>query len=203
MGFFFSFFLYLFFFLSFFFLICLPSNGLATAPLPVFALFWLHVSTRAKEKWWGGGKEKGKIPRDRKPLALEVGQQDCAGEKVLSWEICVCCWHSYSFLCEAGPQPLGKVCADGSRCVARLAVPAWGGQLHSRNHVAVLDANLIDPTERFIVSCRQTPLSPASQGHGLAVGPGSFPYSPCHLLRGMEKLWCSRWHNHAFCSMWS
>lgn len=71
-----------------------------------------------------------------------------------SVEICVCCWQGCSFLHEAGPPPLGNVCADGSRCVAGLPVPARGGQLCSRNHVAVLDAKLIDPTERFIASCR-------------------------------------------------
>lgn len=88
-------------------------------------------------------------------------------------EICVCCWRSCSFLREAGPPPPGNVCADGSRCVARLPVPARGGQLRSRNHVAVLDAKLIDPTERFIVSCRgekRWPGSPVSCLAGSCLG---------------------------------
>lgn len=109
-------------------------------------------------------------------------------------EICVCSWHGYSFLREAGPPQSGNVCADGSRCVARLPVPARGGQLCSRNHVATLDAKLIDPTERFIASHREkrigpTPPSPASQGHVLAIRSGSFPNSPCHFLRVREKPW--------------
>lgn len=156
------------------------------------------------------GKSKKKKKKQGKgslsPCPLEAGQKDCAGEKVPSGEICVCCWRGYSFLREAGPLPLGNVCADGSRCVARLPVPARGGQLCSRNHVAVLDAKLIDPTERFIASCREksvglAPLPPASQGRASAIGSGGFPNSPCCLLRGMEKPWHSQWRAHTFHSM--
>lgn len=202
------------FFLAFSFFFCEGAHPQMAWPLLLSLALRSFDCTPApgRRRSDGGGeiKEKEKKRRERKPLppSLEAGQKDYAGVKVLSAEICVCCWRGYSFLCEAGPPLPGNVCADGSRCVVRLLVTVQGGQLHSRSLVAVLDAKLIDQTERFIASCRKkrvglAPLSPALQGHASAVGSGSFPNSPCRFLKGMEKPWHSRWQAHTFRSMWA